>query len=211
MNVVAVVPLKPVARAKSRLGLDAATRSRLAEAFAADVLAGCRAAPGIHSIRFVGSAPPGADEPPVPDPGGGLNAALSAAAAGLQRTDPDDRVLALMGDLPCATAADLSALVSQAELAMTAGGHPGAFVCDAAGTGTTCLYARARSFQPGFGLRSRARHRSRGYVELTDPRWRALRRDVDALPDLWDALRLGVGPATREAVAATVGRPPPRR
>jgi 2-phospho-L-lactate guanylyltransferase len=56
-------------------------------------------------------------------------------------------------------------------------------------------------FSPRFGGRSRAAHRAAGAVELMLEGIASVRRDVDTEVDLWDALRLGVGPRTK-AVAA---------
>ncbi len=197
--VTAVVPLKPTVRAKTRLGFDAGTRGRLAAAFAADVIAACRGCGEIDQTVVVGAVPPGVGIDPLADPGRGLNAALRSAAAHI---DNSGRVLAIMGDLPCVRAADVADLVVAAEAALVAGDAPGVFVGDTAGTGTTCVYAPVTGFHPAFGRRSRARHRAAGLAELRLDSLSRLRRDVDSLPDLADALRIGAGPNTTAAVAA---------
>jgi 2-phospho-L-lactate/phosphoenolpyruvate guanylyltransferase len=76
--------------------------------------------------------------------------------------------------------------------------HRESFVGDLAGTGTT-LYAAAAgvAFAPRFGGRSRAAHRAAGATELMLSGIPSVRRDVDTGVDLWDALRLGVGPRTK--------------
>jgi 2-phospho-L-lactate guanylyltransferase len=57
------------------------------------------------------------------------------------------------------------------------------------------------TFEPRFGGRSRAAHRAGGAVELNVPDTPSVHRDVDTAVDLWDALRLGVGPRTAAVVA----------
>ena len=77
-------------------------------------------------------------------------------------------------------------------------------MADAAGIGSTLLTARPGvELGPRFGERSRAAHRSSGAVELaaSPGALAGLRRDVDTEVDLWDAVRLGVGPATTDALA----------
>ena len=195
IDTVAVIPLKPFLRAKTRLGFDAATRTRLAQAFAADVLSACRDCPQIGEVLVVGALPAGLQARHVDDPGRGLNEALMAATAGLS---PETPVLAVMGDLPCLRSADLTALLSSC-WEQSGGPDVGAMVTDAAGTGTTCVWSLRGRFHPQFGLRSRARHRADGLVELSGIELHRARRDVDSVADLADALRIGVGPATTAA------------
>lgn len=198
MDWVVVVPVKPTARAKTRLGLSAQQRGTLARAFAADLIAAAGAAGSGRVVIVAGEdMRPSAQAPVawVADPDRGLNPAIAAGAA---TAGDSEVVLALMGDLPCATAADLRLLLEQAEAALLAGA-PAVLLADQAGLGSTALAAARDDLNPAFGPRSRARHRAAGAVELTDPRLARLRRDVDSLVDLSDALRLGVGPNTSAA------------
>ena len=74
------------------------------------------------------------------------------------------------------------------------------FVADAEGVGTTLLAAAPGTpLQPRFGADSARAHRDSGAVALPAPA--ALRRDVDTPADLREALRLGVGPRTRDVVS----------
>ena len=80
---------------------------------------------------------------------------------------------------------------------LSAQAHARCFVCDSEGVGTTMLAsADPAELGPHFGERSRAAHAASGAVEIEDPALPRLRRDVDSEVALWDARRLGVGPAT---------------
>lgn len=195
-----VVPLKPTARAKTRLGLSAGQRRALARAFVLDLIAAVLPVQSIGTVTVV-SGPGDRDLLPpgvawAPDPDAGLNAAIRHGAAPAAAEQP---VLVMMGDLPCARPDDVALLVSSASEKL-AGGEVAAFVADQAGIGTTVLAARHGDLNPRFGHRSRAAHRATGAVELPDPRLSRLRRDVDSRVDLADAVRLGVGAATQEAL-----------
>jgi 2-phospho-L-lactate/phosphoenolpyruvate guanylyltransferase len=176
-----LVPLKNPSSAKSRLSTP--LRAELAAAFAADVLAA-----STHGESEVATTV-------VPETGRGLNADLTEAHEALGRP----RTAVIVGDLPCLTADVLAALVTSAS---AQSGR--CFVPDAAGTGTTILFSPASTpLDPRFGPRSRAAHRQSGAVELdlhgVTGAERA-RRDVDTDVDLWDAMRIGVGPATAEVL-----------
>ena len=191
-----IIPVKPLPAAKSRLRLSwRALTDDLVLAMATDVATAAVAAPAVGEVIVVTDDPrarvaltlTGAtvigDEPQA-----GLNEALrwgaSASAA------PGQPVLAVLADLPCATAADLDALARQAALGSC-------FVPDAAGTGSTCLAAPVPGeLHPAFGPDSRLRHAISGATELNAAGWRRLRRDVDTDDDLSDARRIGLGPAT---------------
>lgn len=198
----AVVPARSADAAKSRL--ERAERAVLATAFLDDVLAALAGSRAIARTVVVTADPSLADRAraigaeALADPGEGLGAALLAgiAAAG-------GDALVVLGDLPCLDAAAVDAV---AALAGATGGAA-SFVPDAAGTGTTMLALPAGSgVQPAFGPRSRARHAAAGAVELHVPgiAGARARRDVDTEVDLWDAVRIGVGPATRAAVAPAI-------
>ncbi|GHI94718.1 2-phospho-L-lactate guanylyltransferase [Streptomyces olivaceus] len=200
-----VVPVKPLARAKSRLSdtADDGVRPGLALAFAQDTVAAALACPAVgdvavvtddaragRELRELGAAVV-ADEP-----GGGLNAALAHGAAAVRAARPESPVAALNADLPALRPAELArALAAAAQF-------PRAFLPDAAGIGTTLLTALAgRELAPAFGPDSRARHRASGAAELRLGAVDSVRQDVDTGSDLRTALVLGVGPRTA-AVAA---------
>ena len=188
-----IVPVKDLSRAKSRLDSPPGERERLALAFAADVVTAALASPVVGEVLVVTAdaeaAAVLADQGAriVPDPGTGLNGALTTAE---QSAGPRCAVIA--GDLPALRTAELTDALEAAQA------HERSFVADAAGTGTTLL-ARTGGIplDPHFGVRSRAAHRVSGAIEITLPATHAgLRRDVDTDVDLWDARRLGVGSQT---------------
>lgn len=225
-----LLPVKVLARAKSRLAVLAGDRRRdLALALASDTVTAVLACPAVARVVVVTSDPVA----------GPLLAALGAIVVADEPADLSDSlgppdVTPLLGDLGdlgvqdllnaalrhgaamaarrwpgtglAALTADLPAM-SPAELATAlraAGTAPGgaAFMPDAAGVGTT-LYAvpPGGEFLPLFGGASRARHAAAGATELGLAGMTGLRRDVDTPDDLREALALGVGPFTR-AVAA---------
>jgi 2-phospho-L-lactate guanylyltransferase len=195
-----VVPVKPAARAKTRLAAYGDTaRAELALAFAADVVAAALACEAVRCVVVVTDDVRVAGElagPRVrvlPDrPGEGLNAAVDAGAARVRQEVPGGGVAALVSDLPALRPAELDAA-----LRAVAGR---AFVPDAAGVGTTLLAAGpGQALLPSYGPRSRALHLASGAVEL--PGLPGLRRDVDTPSDLRSALALGVGPRTAAVVA----------
>ena len=222
-----LLPVKVLARAKSRLAVLAGDRRRdLALALASDTVTAVLACPAVARVVVVTSDPVAgpllaalgaivvADEPadladrlgpPDVTPSLGdlgvqdlLNAALRHGAAVAARRWPGTGLAALTADLPAMSPAELAAALR------AAGTAPGgaAFMPDAAGVGTT-LYAvpPGGEFLPLFGGASRARHAAAGATELGLAGMTGLRRDVDTPDDLREALALGVGPFTR-AVAA---------
>jgi 2-phospho-L-lactate guanylyltransferase len=195
---VLVVPVKRLAIAKSRIGEPwVPYRAELALAFTQDTVAAALSAPSVSAVIVVTDDPAvtaavtSLGAAVVPDaPDAGQNAAVRHGAQEAARSQPESGVAALSGDLPSLRGAELGAALAAAAT------YPAALVCDVAGTGTTLLTAvTGRVLQPKFGPRSRAAHRAAGVVELDGP-WPTLRRDVDTVADLLDALRLGVGPAT---------------
>lgn len=197
-----VVPVKRLDRAKTRLSTrPAEQRARLALAFARDVVTAAVACPAVQRVVVVTDDPRaraalvGIDgvvvEPDAPD--AGLNAALAHGARG---AGPGTAVAALSSDLPAARAVELTRALAAAT------SWPRSFVADASGVGTTLLAALPGvPLDPRFGPRSRAAHAASGAVEIALGGIAGLRRDVDTEVDLWDAVRLGVGPATREVLA----------
>jgi 2-phospho-L-lactate/phosphoenolpyruvate guanylyltransferase len=204
-----VVPLKPLARAKSRLSdtASAAVRPGLVLAFAQDTVAAALASRAVRDVVVVTDdaladrelTRLGARIVPDAVPGGGLNAALAHGAATVRRGRPEVPVATLNADLPALRPAELTRVLDRAAQ------FPRAFVPDASGIGTTLLTALpGTELRPLFGGASRARHRASGAVEILLPDTDSVRQDVDTGRDLWAALALGVGPHTRRAAP----RPP---
>ena len=76
-------------------------------------------------------------------------------------------------------------------------------MADAAGTGTVLLAAAGTALLPAFGAGSARRHAESGARRL-DGRWPSLRRDVDTVADLAEAVRLGLGRHTAALCPAGV-------
>ncbi|HEU0042121.1 MAG TPA: 2-phospho-L-lactate guanylyltransferase [Jiangellaceae bacterium] len=199
-----VVPVKRPELAKTRLA-DAVgeLRPQLARAFAADTIEAALSCALVGAVVVVTDDGIMATEAAslgariVPDaPDAGLNAALRHGAEVIRDDEPRAAVASLSADLPALRPLELLTVL------VAAGEHPVAFVADTAGIGTT-MYACAPGapFEPRFGGRSRAAHRAVGAVELNLPGIASIRRDIDTAVDLWDAIRLGVGPRTAKLVA----------
>lgn len=200
-----VIPLKPLARAKSRLADTAAdgVRPGLALAFALDTVAAALASPAVGGVAVVTNDALAGRELAalgariVPDePSAGLNAALTHAAATVRAAREEIPLAALNADLPALRPAELTRTLE------AAAAFPRAFLPDAAGIGTTLLTAAAgQVLHPAFGPGSRARHRATGAIELPLNSVDSVRQDVDTGDDLRAALALGVGPRTAAAAA----------
>ncbi|MFJ2768247.1 2-phospho-L-lactate guanylyltransferase [Streptomyces sp. NPDC087300] len=200
-----VIPLKPLARAKSRLAATAGDglRPGLALAFAQDTVAAAAACPAVRDVAVVtddalaGRELAALGARIVPDvPGEGLNAALRHGTAAVRAGRPDVAVAALNADLPALRPLELARVLDGAAP------FPRAFLPDAAGIGTTLLCAAAGTeLRPVFGTASRARHTASGAVELALDGVDSVRQDVDTGDDLRAALALGVGPRTAAAAA----------
>ncbi len=170
----------------------------MARAIATDALAAVLACPVVGRVVLVTSDPVlcvsgrelGADV--VDDPGAGLTAAIEAGLALVRTSQPADTPLGvLLPDVPALRPADLAAALQAAR------GSALAVVPDLEGTGSVLLLAPSGGPLPhAFGEGSAARHAAAGatVLELDLPR---LRRDVDTLAALEQAVALGVGPATR--------------
>lgn len=223
MSWVAIVPVKGSAGAeepKTRLG-DHPDRARLADAFALDTVAALLAAPSIARVCVVT-----ADEVVaarmlqlgavvIPEDSG--RAARQAAAHTARNARPDPLNWAIVQGMDAAREAwpalniavvtgDLPALkIADVEAALTlAADHERSMVPDREGAGTTTLLALAGvPFVPRFGLGSRAAHESAGHVPLDIHSNASIRRDVDTVDNLADALHLGVGAHTSALVART--------
>ncbi len=118
------------------------------------------------------------------DPGGGQGAAVTAALASLAGP-----VLVVNADLPCVSAAELTALLAAAP----------ALVAAADGTTNALSLTDPSSFAPLFGPGSAARFRAHlpGLADVPLP---GLADDVDTLADL-ERLLDRVGSRTRSALA----------
>lgn len=200
-----VVPVKPVAVAKSRLQpLGDDVRRALVTAFAADTVAAAAACPAVARVLVVTDDVAmarrlrelGVDA--VPDGESlSLNASLQQGAAELLRRAPGVRPVALCADLPALRPRELAAALADAEQA------PTAFVPDAAGVGTTMYTAASLAlFEPQFGADSRSEHVAREVTEVRLEDIDSLRRDVDTPEDLRAAAALGLGPRTSWVVTS---------
>jgi 2-phospho-L-lactate guanylyltransferase len=187
-----IIPVKPAAGAKSRLGLGA----ELARAIA------CSAVARVLVVTSdLGFRPPAA-ELVAEGALAGIDAAIRRAAA----LAPDAPRAALLGDLPSLRPEDLAAALDAA--AHLAPQTPRAFVSDREGTGTTLVTAAARmSLLTAFGPGSAAAHRALGLLELELPAESTVTADVDTVDQLEVARVLGLGPATRAALAAAHAAP----
>ncbi|WP_405684275.1 2-phospho-L-lactate guanylyltransferase [Streptomyces sp. NBC_00057] len=206
-----VVPLKPLARAKSRLApaTGAALRPRLALAFARDTVAAALSCPAVRDVVVVtddteaGAALAALGARIVPDePDRGLNAALAHGERTVRAERPGAALAALNADLPALRPGELARVLN------FSAAFPRAFVTDSAGIGTTFLSAAPGvELRPAFGGSSRARHLDSGAVEISLTGIDSVRQDVDTGDDLRAALTLGVGPHTagRWAAGAPLG------
>ncbi|MFF5755135.1 2-phospho-L-lactate guanylyltransferase [Streptomyces longwoodensis] len=200
-----VIPLKPLAQAKSRLADTASEglRPGLALAFAQDTVGAALASPAVRDVVVVtddalaGRELAALGARIVPDaPRAGLNAALAHAAGVARAVDPRCALAAVNADLPALRPHELARVLD------AAAEFPRAFLADAAGIGTTVLTAvPGQELLPAFGVDSRARHRASGARELGLPGVVSVRQDVDTGEDLRAALALGVGPRTAAAAA----------
>lgn len=201
----AIIPIRSIADGKTRLQAPGVHTPSAIEAFAHDVIDACLICPQIARTLVVSPDPnvltiaaahgcetvreEGAD---------GINEAIAMARD--RATGP---VIAVLGDTPCLTPAVLTMVVTSAQ------GCDVSFVADASGVGSTMWCAQEDSpARSHFGHHSRAAHRAHGATELgagnPSPEWARARRDVDTDIDLWDASRLGLGPASSRLLTGTV-------
>lgn len=200
-----VIPLKPLARAKSRLTATTGDTLRpgLALAFAQDTVAAVLACPAVRDVVVVTGDGLARRELAAlgarilgDEPAGGLNAALAHGTAAVRTDRPGTAVAALNADLPALRPMELARVLDGAAQ------FPRSFLPDAAGIGTTLLSAApGRELRPAFGAASRSRHTASGAVELPLADVDSVRQDVDTGDDLRAALALGVGPRTAAAAA----------
>ena len=210
MTWVAVVPVKGGPGGKSRLA-GHPERARLADAFALDTVSALLAAPGVAGVVVVTADGPVAarlselgavivveaprSRAPATDP---LNAAIVQGIDAARARFPQCGIAVVAGDLPALRSADVETALG------LAAAHERAMLPDAAGTGTTALFALAGvPLRPRFGPGSRAAHEAAGHVPLPLPGTASIRRDVDTVDDLAEALGLGVGRYTSALIAST--------
>ena len=218
-----LLPVKVLARAKSRLAVLAGDRRReLALALAADTVAavarlprggpgsrghlrpgGRAAARGARRGRRARRAGRPRRPRPSPDrlgdlgPQETLNAALRHGAAVAARRWPGTGLAALTADLPALRPAELATALRAAG----GGGRPARCSCRTRpASAPRCTRSRpAVTSCPLFGGASRARHAASGAAEIDLDDMAGLRRDVDTPEDLQVVLALGAGPQDHRA------------
>lgn len=201
---VVVVPVKPSARAKSRLEVDGVGRADLARAIALDTLAAASACELVAQVVVVtDDAALAREAAMIPAlrfvPEGDARGLDAAVAAGVAAIDPGGRMprAALLGDLPALRPADL------ADALRAAASVPRGVVPDAEGTGSTLVTAGVGvEWESSFGDGSFARHVALGCQALRIPDASTLRRDVDTAAQLEVARVLGLGQRTAALVEA---------
>jgi len=198
----AIIPIRSFSDGKTRLHVPSAGTPAVIEAFADDVVRACTTCPQI--ARTVVVSPDSVVLAHATERGCQIHAEESAAGINTAidhvRSNVSGPVIAILGDTPCLTASDLTAVLEQADE------HDVSFVPDSSGVGSTMWCAHAHSSATShFGHHSRAEHRAHGAVELgagnASAQWARARRDVDTDIDLWDAIRLGIGPASTSLLA----------
>jgi 2-phospho-L-lactate/phosphoenolpyruvate guanylyltransferase len=207
-DVALIIAVKRLAVAKTRLApvFSAPTRERVVLAMLLDTIASAAKASSVRGITVVtpddvaaeAARQLGADVLADPTPDGHPdplnNAIVAAESVIVARPDHPPNIVVLQGDLPALQTQELSQAIAAARA------HRRSFVADRHGSGTAALLAFGSPLNPAFGPESARRHRRSGAVELTGP-WPGLRCDIDTPDDLATARRLGVGPATAQAVA----------
>lgn len=192
----AIVPAKRLKHAKSRLG-----REDLALPFITDVITALSHSELIESVNVVSADPTICElahhlkcRVIAESKSDGLLPAIYLGIASLE--PPDQRsILVVLGDLPCLSPDQVDAFLTQGSE------YDSAFVSDAEGIGSTMwMRTHTTAPMPHFGPRSRAKHRESGAIEILDEQLIGARRDVDTAVNLWDAIRIGVGDATRNAL-----------
>jgi 2-phospho-L-lactate/phosphoenolpyruvate guanylyltransferase len=201
--VTAVVPVKRLAAAKSRLALPPAQRRALALAFAVDTVTALSASPLVAGVVVVTSDPlvtwhlRRLTVRLVPDGGGDLDAVVRDGIHVASSWRPGSGTAVFPADLPCLRAVDATGVLARATV------EPGTFVPDRSGRGTTVVVHRAGATAvTGYGPGSARRHLALGLRAMEDAPARA-RHDVDTLDDLEGARSLGVGPRTTAVLART--------
>ena len=207
-----IVAVKRLTAAKTRLApiFSASTRESVVLAMLVDTLS---AASRVRSVRRITVVTPddvaaaaatelGAEVLSDPTPDGHLDPLNNAIAAAERVVSQSiSNIVVLQGDLPALQTQELAEAIAAARH------HERSFVADRLGTGTAALCAFGAALDPRFGPDSSAQHRRSGAIELTGA-WPGLRCDIDTPDDLAVARRLGIGPVTSRAVAASARRQP---
>lgn len=198
-----LIPIKRLARAKSRLALPPDQRAAVTLAMLRDVASAVRACRYVGTVHVVTedagvARTVHAERLPAWSVAGpsGLNSELGRAAACLRQSGTRDGIAVFLGDLPCLTTAVVTDLLEAAPQDRQS------FLPDASGSGTAVLLApRRTALTPFFGEDSAVRHSRIGTaVDCTAERW-AARHDVDTLEALDKAIQFGVGDHTRRSVS----------
>ncbi|NHN54478.1 2-phospho-L-lactate guanylyltransferase [Calidifontibacter sp. DB0510] len=188
-----VVPVKDRMLSKSRLQPpEGVARAELAHAMALDTLeVVLQVVPAAQVVVVtaddrVGLVMRERGTVVLPDPGRGLNPAIEAGLAWVTTNAPGRAGAVLLADLPTLTPEVLYAGLRACAAAESA------VVPDSSGLGTVLLaHHDAARLRPSFGPGSAARHARRATVlDLDLPQ---LRHDVDDLPGLRAAYRMGFG------------------
>lgn len=188
MSHTAIVPVKSLSRAKSRLHHDPTVRRDLARAFVADILDLLASHPSISRTVVVtkdgevaelarrrGAEVLDESSESESDP---LNRAIEQGLRFADAHWPSDAAVVVFSDLVLLDADGLTQVLRAAEP------HELAFVRDADGTGTTLVVAqRPVGVRTHYGPDSAERHRNAGFTELTGLA-DDVRRDVDDLTAL---------------------------
>jgi 2-phospho-L-lactate/phosphoenolpyruvate guanylyltransferase len=206
----AVIAIKPIEHAKSRLAVPDPLRRRLAWTMALDTLSAlCRALPHVlvvsdqpaleARLRRAGLA-----VEVISESGNvGINSALTRGALRLH-AQGFTSILACVGDLPALRPESVARVLDASR------SHPRSFVADASGVGTTMLVAHDVDLAPQFQGRSAAAHHASGAVglgaEAIGSPVADARCDVDTEADLAAAIALGVGLATSALIDHEKGR-----
>jgi 2-phospho-L-lactate guanylyltransferase len=209
-SVAAVIAIKPIEHAKSRLAVPDPLRRRLAWTMALDTLSAlCGALPHVlvvsdqpaleARLRRAGLAVEVISESGHV----GINSALTRGALRLH-AQGFTSVVACVGDLPALRSESVARVLDASR------SHPRSFVADASGVGTTMLVAHDVELAPLFQGRSAAAHHASGAVSLAAEAIGSpvadARCDVDTEADLAAAIGLGVGAATMALVDHEKGR-----
>lgn len=186
----AIIPVKGTELGKQRLAgvLGEAARGTLVRDMLDHVVAAVREAQGIDRIVLVGSSRlgQGDDVALLPDPGMGLNPAISSAIT-VAQAQGATRAVVIFADLPQLTAADVELLAAAPQITLAPDRHD---------TGTNALslpLPGASGFTFGFGPDSFARHLAEAertglvFEVIRSP---GLQRDIDEPADLPDAAGL---------------------
>jgi len=206
-----VVPVKSTERGKSRIALEPVDRQALAAAMAFDTALAAARTPAVDQVLVMVDSRQDAALFDELAPSGvtarlctviGLNEAIRQGRDVLVEQRWTGPVASLPGDLPGVSAAELGHALE------LAGGRPRSVVADADGIGTTLLAAReAAHLDPQYGGASFARHLAAGSRPIEMPVDSGLRRDIDRLTDLIQALHAGgLGDRTATAVVRILER-----